>query len=538
MAAITATSEPLVEEDQLSPLPINTSFTQSSPPKIRTPTGRMKKPALPMSLGPIPQYRQDEMIADADQLSPLPSKQFFRPPTPPKTKLEYPSMPGALMRRNSDATNRSPASASSAVTTRSMFPQYDHSKSLSQQQYFPPPSASPASIRTPQFSKHRSPLNGSLRQQDSGVALVDLYQQVPKASPSDVLAIWHASTRSMPPTGRKVQLDLDQPRSGSMSLAIGSCGHTLYAMEAAEYITSSKSETVKQISMTKTCPEAKIPTPVAQLSLPHSLEAKSSDSLTSIFPHQAAVDAIQFVATSPAACEIAYFDPIGTSPEAARLAQDAVAEAHVRYTCEVVRSTRRRDSFGAVTASYRLQHPSLGALPITVTKTHSGNNVRDPKAKISLHHPSATEAAVAAENLVLLSLDFANNTCILDTPGLLALDEPYILDTALTAVYAAAVIENDLVVQETITFEPPPKTAVSTKRRSQSLSQPSTKAQGSKGKWYKPFGRKSKVVEIKEAEDELPLLARGALGLVGLGLRGAVWVVGSGVKAGVRILDR
>lgn len=368
---------------------------------------------------------------------------------------------------------------------------------------------------------------------------MDEYQSVPKATPADVLGIWHASTTSTPPSGRKVQLELNQPAGPGISLSIGVGGRSLYSMETSDHVLSFRDSSIKRLAIQKTCPEAQVASPVAQLSVSGASRSTDAEALTVISPHQAAVDAIHIVANTPAAREIAYFDPVGKSPEAARLAQDAVAEAHRRYNCELIRTTRRRDSFGAVTASYQLQHPSLGALAITVAKATSSAAPNDPKAKITLHHPSATEAAIAAENLALLSLDFATNACILDTPGLLALDEPYLLDTVISAVLAVAVIENDQVVRDIMTFAPPPKTPITTaatKKRSSRSFSPMVRGKEAKkvtqGRWYRSLSKKETKAEVKHADDELPALAHGAFTIVSLGLRSAIWLLEAGLKVG------
>lgn len=535
-------SEPLLEDDQLSPLPINTSFIPSTPPRIRTPTGRLQRAAAPKEISTNTGLDAEDVAADVDQLSPLPSKEFFRPPTPTKA-TEYPSpssfrsVGSTLVRSNSGATERSPLDAGPAPQMRSMFPQYDHSKPLSRQQYHPCPSAAPPPSTRPHFSKRAS--KPTLKREDSAVALMDEYQSVPKATPADVLGIWHASTTSTPPSGRKVQLELNQPAGPGISLSIGVGGRSLYSMETSDHVLSFRDSSIKRLAIQKTCPEAQVASPVAQLSVSGASRSTDAEALTVISPHQAAVDAIQIVANTPAACEIAYFDPVGKSPEAARLAQDAVAEAHRRYNCELIRTTRRRDSFGAVTASYQLQHPSLGALAITVAKATSSAAPNDPKAKITLHHPSATEAAIAAENLALLSLDFATNACILDTPGLLALDEPYLLDTVISAVLAVAVIENDQVVRDIMTFAPPPKTPITTaatKKRSSRSFSPMVRGKEAKkvtqGRWYRSLSKKETKAEVKHADDELPALAHGAFTIVSLGLRSAIWLLEAGLKVG------
>nr|OQO24980.1 hypothetical protein B0A51_05755 [Rachicladosporium sp. CCFEE 5018]OQO26321.1 hypothetical protein B0A51_05172 [Rachicladosporium sp. CCFEE 5018]OQO26809.1 hypothetical protein B0A51_04392 [Rachicladosporium sp. CCFEE 5018] len=530
LAQLQANPEAMIEEDQLSPLPINTSFSPSSPPRIRTPVAPARRPAqldvVPRAAVPV-----QESHVDDDQLSPLPSKQHFAPAE--LLKPEYPNSSGPK-RSKSDASARPAVRIPSPPPNRSIFPQYNHDRPLAQQQYFPPPAnathAAPVLARIPQTGG-KAMTTTTTPWTDSAVVLPDFTQQLPRASKPDAFAIWYASTTTSPPAGRKVCLDLAQPAGSAMSLVLGIEGHSLYSMTATNAPSAGKTPALKQVSVQKACPETDIASPVAQLHLPTTPPTISDEPLTSVFPHQAAVDAIHFVANTPTACEIAHFDPTGISEEASRLAKDAVADAHRRYTCQLSRLTRRRDSFSILTASYILQHPMLGPLIITVKKSTSPSTPRDPKAKISLHHPSATEAAIAAENLVLLSLDFASDTCTIDTPGLMALDEPYMIDTAISAVFAAAVLENDFVVKDTLTFEPPPKTPTvlpgTPGKLRRKLSTKTTKSV-KKGRWY----RRTKVVEIDEGSGELAGVARGVLAVVGLGLRGVVWVVGAGFRAG------
>lgn len=106
----------------------------------------------------------------------------------------------------------------------------------------------------------------------------------------------------------------------------------------------------------------------------------------------------------------------------------------------------------------------------------------------------------------------------MDTPGLLALDEPYILDVAVSAVLAVAVLENEICAREMVEFEPPPT---------------ATKASESGAKTG-VSDRKAKRVEKKkkalEAGKERGLV-RETVGLVGMGVKGAVWLMGAGLKA-------
>ncbi|KAM0720949.1 hypothetical protein Q7P37_003234 [Cladosporium fusiforme] len=517
-----AVSEPLIHDDQLCPLPINTSFTQSSPPRIRTPVSRLKRPSIPTSIstqvGPVNDVASP---IDGDQLSPLPTKLSFKPTAPPKQ--EYPSPvsfrsdASTLVRSNSDATGRSPASATSNPT-RSMFPQYDHTKPLSQQHYFPQVSTSAGPLVPAQSSSVASASpQPPPKRNDSAVALPNGYEEIPKATAEDMLTIWHASTTTCPPTGRKVQLDIQQPACHGMSLTLGANGTALYTMQTSSPnpLAQPKEET-KELSIHKTCPESALPIPISQLSLPPSTSKPSATSPpTTLFPHQAALDAIQTATNTPLASAIAASDPTGTSPAAARLAQNAVSQAHRQHTCTIRRANRHRDALGAVTAQYTLAHASLGNLAITVSPA-TANSTHDPKAKISLHHPRATPAALASQTLALLTLDFASQACVLDTPGLLALDEPYMLDVAVSAVLAVAFLENELLVQELVQFAPPPTAPV---------------VEGAGGKEAKVKGaekRKAKRLERKKRDREAGKengLVRETVSLVGLGFKGARWLL-------------
>jgi hypothetical protein len=508
-----AASEPLVHEDQLCPLPINTSFTQSSSPRIRTPIARLKRAATPKSISTPAFLRNDVTeIIDDDQLSPLPTKLLFKQPAP--AKQEYPSPVSfrsdgsTLVRSSSDATGRSPSSATSTQPTRSMFPQYDHSKSLSQQRYFPQVSASPASTRD-YNTDERTNTWPQLQKEDSAVVVTaSVYGDVPQASAADLLTIWHASTTSCPPTGRKVKLNLEQPVGQTMSLRLGSDGTPLYTMQTNSVAAQSSTEgPTTDLSIQKSCPSSTIPMPVSQLSLPANPTKTSALSPpTTLFPHQAALDAIQAAANTPLAAAIAATDPTGSSPAAARLAQNAVAQAQRQHTCTIRRTTRDRT---AGTAQYSLAHSSLGSLVITVSPAGY-----EHKAKIALHHPRATPAAIAAQTLALLTLDFAASICVLDTPALLALDEPYMLDVAVSAVLAVAMLENELCVREMVEFEPPPTQVLSI-------------APAESGRRAKQLERKAREKEQRKEKG----LVRETVGLVGMGIKGVGWLMGAGLKA-------
>jgi hypothetical protein len=128
-----------------------------------------------------------------------------------------------------------------------------------------------------------------LQREDSAVAMTSDYEDIPKASAADLLTIWHASTTSCPPTGRKVQLNLEQPAGQNMSLRLGSYGTTLYTMQTNSTPTQSTTDgPTTDLSIQKSCPSSTIPMPVSQLSLPPNPTKTSATSPpTTLFPHQA-----------------------------------------------------------------------------------------------------------------------------------------------------------------------------------------------------------------------------------------------------------
>lgn len=412
-----------------------------------------------------------------------------------------------------------------------MFPQYDPTKSLNQQCYFPAHQSPPPAIPIGKLSKDSSPIERlMLQESDTGLALVDGYEHIPFANSSDLIAIWKASRGEYPIAGRKIRFNLLQPRQGT-SIAIGRSQkdllYTMGSLSPSSPLYLEKSGAGKQLFVERH--GAKVsPAPVASLILPKPGPAQSASKsqTTFLFPQQAAIHAVEAITNSPVAAEIATFDPKGTSLAATRLAQDAIATSHRNHGCELVRATRRRDSLGSVTAFYNLEHPSLGTFALTVTKAYTQSAVQGARAKICLHHPSATPAAIAAETLVLAFLDFARDACVLDLPGLVSLESPYLVDIGVMAMLTVAAIENDALMTETITFAPPPKTAIKAA---------SMKSGGKKTAAKKVESRRSKI--FKKAKDEiigeqveLPILTQGALSLVGFSLKTALVLVEVGVK--------
>jgi hypothetical protein len=509
------------EDDELSPLPINMQFG-SSPRRQRS--KQFKRPSTPKSISTTGWlYDSPEVFNDNDKLSPLPDKTRFTPVSP--KSIEYPA---SIARSTSTTSKASPAPPYSTPQMRSIFPQYDPNKPLNAQSYYPTSQSPAPRLPSEKISKYASPVERpKLERFDSAVSLVNGYEHVSTAVNSDILAIWNASIGDRAKAVRKVQLGLHE-HAGSFSVGL-TADKTLFSMEKSlPQHTSSTSPQGKQLAVEKHSPIRDESVPAAQLMLPGTPNESQNDSNTviPIFPHQAAVHALQAVSNSEAAAEIAIFDPKAKSPEAARLAQDAVTLAHKRFGCGLSKATRRRDSLGAVTAAYTLEHPSLGSVAITVAKSVKQ---RQTKAKISLHHPSATAAAIAAENLFLASFDFATESCVLDVPSLLALETPYIVDTILAAMFTVATLEQDP-TPEPAKFAPPPKSPFQDKKSAK---------RAQKRKWYrsssKAIDKAQKELVGQPADVGAPVQA--AVALIGLSLKTAVFVLEAGVKMTANVVE-
>jgi len=529
LALISSPPTTAVEDDKLSPLPVNTHFGSTTPPR-RNPSKQLKRPILPRGTPVEAQQVNNQPISDdGDKLSPLPGKTQFTP-----VSIRSSEYPTPMLRSTSSATSQPSRSLDvSPPSVRSIFPQYDPAKALDQQNYYPttesPMQRLPSQVVSKSSGSYEKP---RLERIDSGIALVDGYEHIPAAYKADVDAIWNAASGRDTPNARKFKVGLFQQGS---ALAVGiSADKPLFSMKKAVPQQPAQSKDVKHLSIEKYSPSGHVAAPAAQLALPNrsANAGKDDDKRISIFPYKAAIHAIEAVSNSPAAAEIAAFDPMRTSAEAAHLARDAVAHAHRMYGCTLLRAARKRDSLGAVTAAYVLEHPSLGSMAITVTKSFKR---REAKAKVSIHHPSATPASVAAENLVLAFFDFASVACVVDLPGLMALEIPYIVDTAFTALFAVAATENDMLLNESVTFAPPPKSHFIDKKSGKKHSS----ERGEKRRWYR---RSSKAIDKAHKElvgqpADVAAPIQAAVALLGLSLKTAVFVLEAGVKMGISVIE-
>ncbi|RMY75335.1 hypothetical protein D0863_02653 [Hortaea werneckii] len=523
-----------VQEDQLPPLPINTQFNSSPPSKY--PGKRLQQPCVPRKFSTQAFSDPEETKEpDDDCLSPLPEKTRFTPVSPKSS--EYPTPLSERSNSTWPSTSSSPLnkqaphSPDHVQPMRSMFPQYDPSKPLDRQHYFP--SIAVPSIPTEKVSKVASPLEHSvLHRFDSAIGLDNERSDAPMADINDVNAIWSASIDIAPRSPRKVQLSVCQNvQSDTITIEAFPSQPIFSVDKALPQSPSQTSKAAKHLSVEKHDPRNGLATQLAQLVLPEikAGNEKATEDALVIFPQAAAISALEAAASSPAAQEIATFDLSARSPEATRLAQDAVAEAQRRYGCHLSRKVNKRDSLCAHTTAYTLEHSSLGSLTVTI---NSSGKQRDTKAhgrRICIHHPTTTPAAIAAETLVLASLDCSQQTCVLDVPGILALNCRYLVDTVMATLLAVASMESGQSTVETPTFAPPPKSPLGEKKRGRKKRAGKT---SDSRKWYK---RSSKAINHVQKElvgqpADVGPPVQAAVAILGFTAKSAVFVLEAAVK--------
>lgn len=96
-----------------------------------------------------------------------------------------------------------------------------------------------------------------------------------------------------------------------------------------------------------------------------------------------------------------------------------------------------------------------------------------------------------------------------------------------------AVIENDALMAETLTFDAPPIAPISApkspKRKSLSAS-PKSDTSSEKRRWWGTVKKAKKEKKQKDDQVDLPFATEAALGLLGFGFKTAVFVLEIGVK--------
>jgi hypothetical protein len=379
-----------------------------------------------------------------------------------------------------------------------MFPEYDPNLPLSQQPYYP-------AENLPRPSLER---NARDHQQN----LADLpspTSPTPAAGLSQLQALWNAASgQNGVFHSDKIKLTMHRDEIGVGSTAtevrFGSReGRTLYSV--------SPSDASSELIVRRHHPARTGIVPVAQLDV--AALQKDTKSETSIFPQQAALNALEAAATTHKANTIAQYDPRASSPQAAQLAFDAVSEAKTHESCRLVRI------LPGITAehSYELWHPHAGIFAISIDGTFDFATKCD--ARIRLYWPVYT-GKIQTKPATLICLDLNTETLEVDVASFRKLQSKHMIDSAICAVLAVAFTESRLAEAKAKakTFAAPPSNS-----KKKSLIQ-KTKKSG----W-----RRSKKIGKKEGADEkekLPSVTRGILFLLGFSFEAVVWLLGLGVK--------
>jgi hypothetical protein len=384
-----------------------------------------------------------------------------------------------------------------------MFPEYDPNLPLSQQPYYP-------AENLPRPSLERS---AKYYHQQTLADLPSPTSPTPAAGLSQLQALWNAASgQNGVFYSDKIKLTMHRDEIGVGSTAtevrFGSReGRTLYSV--------SPSDASSELTVRRHHPARTGIVPVAQLDV--ATLQKDATSETTIFPQQAALSALEAAATTHRANAIAQYDPRASSPQAAQLAFDAVAEAKAHESCQLVRIPQGLSAYGIEEHSYELRHPRAGTFLISVDSAF--DFATKSNARICLHQPKTMEKALA-KTPKLVCLDLSTETLEVDVASFRRLPSKHMIDSAICAVLAVAFTESKHAETKAKaeTFAAPPSTSKKT---------------GVIQKTKKSGWRRSKKIGKKEGADEkekLPSITRGILFLLGFSFEAIVWLLGLGVK--------
>ncbi|KAI5194537.1 glutamate carboxypeptidase 2 [Aureobasidium subglaciale] len=282
-------------------------------------------------------------------------------------------------------------------------------------------------------------------------------------------------------------------------------GRTIYSV--------SPSDASSELSVRRHHPARTGIVPVAQLEIAALQTGARCE--TTIFPQQVAFAALETAATTHRANAIAQSDPRASSPQAAQLAFDAVAEAKVHESCQLVRVTEGAD---AIEHKYELRHPRAGDFIICVEGTFDLS--KKSNARITLQQRINAEKSVAKADK-LVCLDLQTETLEVDLALFRKLQSKYMIDSAICAVLAVAFTENKLaeikITAETFAAPPHASNKDLVDSRQNKLS-----------RWRR--SKKENGQDSRGEKEKLPGLTRGMLYLLGFSFEAIVWLLGLGVK--------
>jgi hypothetical protein len=383
-----------------------------------------------------------------------------------------------------------------------MFPEYDQNLPLSQQPYYPAENLPRPSLERSAKYHHQT--------------LADLpspTSPTPAAGLSQLQALWNAASgQNGVFYSEKIKLTMHRDEIGVGSTAtevrFGSReGRTLYSV--------SPSDASSELTVRRHHPARTGIVPVAQLDV--ATLQKDAKSEAVIFPQQAALNALEAAATTHRANAIAQYDPRASSPQAAQLAFDAVAEAKAHESCQLISIPQGVTTYGIEEHGYELRHPRAGNFAISVEGAF--DFATKNSARICLHQPTNAEKALKKPPK-LICLDLSTETLEVDVASFRRLPSKHMIDSAVCAVLAVAFTESKLAETKAKaeTFAAPP----STSKKESVIQKPK------KSGW-----RRSKKIGKKEGADEkekLPSVTRGILFLLGFSFEAIVWLLGLGVK--------
>jgi hypothetical protein len=383
-----------------------------------------------------------------------------------------------------------------------MFPEYDPNLPLSQQPYYP-------AENLPRPSLERS----AKYHHQTFADLPSPTSPTPAAGLSQLQALWNAASgQNGVFYSEKIKLTMHRDEIGVGSTAtevrFGSReGRTLYSV--------SPSDASSELTVRRHHPARTGIVPVAQLDV--ATLQKDAKSEAVIFPQQAALNALEAAATTHRANAIAQYDPRASSPQAAQLAFDAVAEAKAHESCQLISIPQGVTAYGIEEHSYELRHPRAGNFAISVEGAF--DFATKSSARICLHQPTNAEKALKKPPK-LICLDLSTETLEVDVASFRRLPSKHMIDSAVCAVLAVAFTESKLAETKAKaeTFAAPP----STSKKESVIQKPK------KSGW-----RRSKKIGKKEGADEkekLPSVTRGILFLLGFSFEAIVWLLGLGVK--------
>ncbi|KAF2473408.1 uncharacterized protein BDR25DRAFT_392560 [Lindgomyces ingoldianus] len=358
-----------------------------SPPRPREPSPTMHRKAShriqdPRAPSPSLPVRDDQR----KQRSPNSSPVLNRVASPAFSEIRtVHSASPTLVRANSAATNFTRQSTGEEIPIRSIFPVYNPTVPLAQQQY-KPTQASPTHIPKTQIS--RSPYSPEFYIPHSNIAGDGSTSPPPKPffTPSHLLDnLWVACNGQEDPAVQLYTLRMHRATAANPTITFGTTPSLpFYSLGQANLAGEHEVQSIMQeLLIQRHHPTQPRVLPIAHLDLiaPPSMDSQvfdplqqeSTTLLTSIYPKLAALQALDAAANTPAASHIALTDPGATSPAAQALAEGVLMSAAQRECCALAwtrdapqQQTNPWAQHMPSEGSYSLHHPSLGIFPIQI----------------------------------------------------------------------------------------------------------------------------------------------------------------------------